>query len=541
LFPHARIGLASYIYSLDDNTTSNYQPFATSAFGKHGLISTIQVAQSIIVACGKPVIAKFADVTSRATAYLIVRYIVIASAQNVGALAAGIVLYAVGLQLLTSVIVADITTLKWRGLVSGLTSAPFIINAFVSANIATQVLQRSGWRWGYGMFAILVPASLSPLIITLFWAEQKAKRLGLVPAPSTQGQPSTLGGRIWAFAQQLDIIGLLLIGTSVALILLPLTLAPGAQHQWHNPSMIATVAVGCVLLPAIAAWEIFVAKRPVIARRFLTNRTVILAAWIGFFDFFSFYLSQTYLYSFVLITKPWSLLDATYFNQTQSVALTVFGIVAGISMRFLHRYKWLLVVGLSVRLLGVGLMIHSRGANASDAEVVWTQILQGLGGGFASVTASVAAQAAVPHVDMAITTAMVLLWTEIGGAVGSAVAGSIWTSEMPAKLAEHLPNANQTTRDQLFGSIPDVMKLPFGDPTREGVIAAYGDVMKLMVIAATVLSVVPLVLSLFMPNWYLGDKQNAVDAMDLKGERAHHAGSSHGSGPGSGEKSSTQA
>ena len=44
--------------------------------------------------------------------------------------------------------------------------------------------------------------------------------------------------------------------------------------------------------------------------------------------------------------------------------------------------------------------------------------------------------------------------------------------------------------------------------------------MKLMLIAATVLSVAPLVLSFFMPNWYLGDKQNAVDAADLKGERA---------------------
>ena len=129
---------------------------------------------------------------------------------------------------------------------------------------------------------------------------------------------------------------------------------------------------------------------------------------------------------------------------------------------------------------------------------------------------------------------------------------------MPVKLAEHLPNVNQTTRDELFGSITDVMALPFGDPTREGVIAgaspphsllpwlcgvsgltrgvvfaAYGDVMKLMLIAATVLSVVPLALSLFMPNWYLGDKQNAVDAMDLKGERSHHHGSD------SGEKSST--
>lgn len=34
-----------------------------------------------------------------------------------------------------------------------------------------------------------------------------------------------------------------------------------------------------------------------------------------------------------------SLVDATYFMQTQTVALTFFGIVAGISMRFLHRYK----------------------------------------------------------------------------------------------------------------------------------------------------------------------------------------------------------
>ena len=61
--------------------------------------------------------------------------------------------------------------------------------------------------------------------------------------------------------------------------------------------------------------------------------------------------------------------------------------------------------------------------------------------------------------------------------------------------------------------------------------------MKLMLIAATVLSVVPLVLSLFMPDWYLGDKQNAVDATDLKGERAHPVGS--GSGSDAEEKVST--
>ena len=100
------------------------------------------------------------------------------------------------------------------------------------------------------MFAILVPASLSPLIVTLFWAEQKAKRLGLVPAPS-KPEHTSLGGRAWAFAQQLDIIGLLLIGTSVALILLPLTLAPRAKHQWHNRKSPrpTSLSVAVVLIP----------------------------------------------------------------------------------------------------------------------------------------------------------------------------------------------------------------------------------------------------------------------------------------------------
>ena len=53
-----------------------------------------------------------------------------------------------GLHLLTSVIIADITTLKWRGLVTGLTSAPFIMNAFIGSKVANLVLERLGWRWG---------------------------------------------------------------------------------------------------------------------------------------------------------------------------------------------------------------------------------------------------------------------------------------------------------------------------------------------------------------------------------------------------------
>ena len=42
--------------------------------------------------------------------------------------------------------------------------------------------------------------------------------------------------------------------------------------------------------------------------------------------------------------------------------------------------------------------------------------------------------------------------------------------------------------------------------------------MKIMCIVATCISVLPLAFNLIMKDWYLGDKQNAVDALDLRGE-----------------------
>ena len=80
----------------------------------------------------------------------------------------------------------------------------------------------------------------------------------------------------------------------------------------------------------------------------------------------------------------------------------------------------LLFVGLIIRLAGVALMIHSRGANGTPLELVLNQALQGIGGGFAVVTLQVSAQAGVPHADVATVTAMVMLITEVGNSVGSA-------------------------------------------------------------------------------------------------------------------------
>lgn len=52
-------------------------------------------------------------------------------------------------------------------------------------------------------------------------------------------------------------------------------------------SLIAMLVVGIVLLFVFAAWEVWVAKQPVVPLRFLTNRTFVGGTWMCFFDFVS--------------------------------------------------------------------------------------------------------------------------------------------------------------------------------------------------------------------------------------------------------------
>lgn len=89
--------------------------------------------------------------------------------------------------------------------------------------------------------------------------------------------------------------------------------------------MIAMIVVGFVIAPFFVLWDAKFAKHPVIPVRFYRNRSVWIASAIGFFDFvrlpsqclpfrpnyswsstqISFYLTFIYLFSFVIVVKPW--------------------------------------------------------------------------------------------------------------------------------------------------------------------------------------------------------------------------------------------
>jgi hypothetical protein len=75
------------------------------------------------------------------------------------------------------------------------------------------------------------------------------------------------------------------------------------------------------------------------------------------------------------------MLRTDYFLYTQSLSLTVFAILFGLTIVFTRRYKWYLVAGVCIRVIGVGCMIAARDGSGKTAGLILTQIVQGIGGG----------------------------------------------------------------------------------------------------------------------------------------------------------------
>ncbi|KAH7325384.1 major facilitator superfamily domain-containing protein [Rhizoctonia solani] len=523
------IGALSYVYSLDTDTTPNYLPLATSEFGKHSFIGTIGTADGIITAVGKPCIAKIADLWSRPVAYSVVRkavqigYILVAFARTVYAIAGGMIMYTVGhtgLFLVTDIVVSDISPLDWRGFAAALTSSPVILNAFISAEIVSSVEAGPGWRWGCE-FAIIIPAIMAPAIITLFAAERRAEKKGEIASDSSSEEPKSSRSSLRLlkeFTVQMDIVGLILVGLIFGLILFPISLAKTVHGGWSNASIIAMLVVGVACIPVFIIWERYFATQAIMSKRLITNRAFLAAVGIHFFHQFADPLWNLYLSSFIWVVKDWDTRSWVYFNNSMNVTTSVFNLFGGLILKYTHRYKYLQICGLGIRLIGIGLLIspHAGGAVVSTVPLVWSQILIGIGGAFSVVGSRVGAQASVSHEDLASLTALLSVWTSLGGSVGSAVATAIWTANMPGNLDKYLPGVPQPTINKLYGSIKSARNA--SPAVRQGVIQAYGATTRPMFIISLGLSCICFILAFFMPNYYLGKTQNAVDGKGLAGE-----------------------
>ncbi|KAJ4291105.1 hypothetical protein N0V90_010303 [Kalmusia sp. IMI 367209] len=540
------------VTALEIQVTTLLTPYATSAFQEHSLVSTVTVIQGVVSAVIKPPMGKIADVFGRLESFAItiflytIGYIQQAASNNVKTFAAAQIFWAAGfngLQILQQIFVADTTNLSNRALFSTLFDVPFLWAVWAGPEVSARILKDTTWRWGYGIWAIVLPVCFIPLAVSLWTNQRRARRRGhAFPKPFRGRTAFQILENLWI---DLDVFGLILLAAAVSLILLPLTvsttisfnatrsltyvqLAPNADGKWGNGSMIAMLVIGILTLIVFPFWETSkrLAPRAFFPPNLFKKRTVIAGTLIAFFYFMAFYMSVfPYFYSYLLIVQNKSVTTAGNITRVFSLSSTVSSIVVSIIIKYTGHYKYNVTVGSVIYLMGMGIMLRYRSEDASTATLVGTQIVIGIGGGFLNVPVQLGVQASANHQQVAAATTVWLTLLEVGGAVGSAISGAIWSTYIPRKLQQYLPADVDYTL--IFGDITassDYIAYPVGSPVRIAINRAYQETMRLLLIGALVAAAPIVPLTFVLRNYKLDEMEQPVEGRVIGNLEARQLG-----------------
>ncbi|CAO2655829.1 Nn.00g046320.m01.CDS01 [Neocucurbitaria sp. VM-36] len=501
----AGLYLITFIFDFTNYATSTYTAYATSAFKQHSLLSAARVVATVTNLLTYPFFAKLGDVFGRGELFTFslgistLALVFYAACQNIETYFVGVLfdsIGGVGFSITQQIFIADTTSLLNRGIWSSLPDTiGSIPTLYIGTIVADQILDHSTWRWGYGMWAIILPFCSLPFIITIFVLQNRATKHGHVVQPpkilaNVHKGHSVISKSYQLLWVELDCMGALLLVAGLALFLIPLSLTgSGNSTAWGNAHIIAMLVVGVVLFVAFIAWTAWIAKNPFIPYKLIKDRTVIAACILCMLDFFHYAVFTTFFPSYLQVAGHFSAGHATRIDNALRVAFQVSSLVVALLMKFTHRAKIWILIGVPLLVLGQGLQIYFVNINgdhgASEAAFVTAKTLAGVGRGFYQTAAQVTVQAVVPREDVGIVTAVFFASMNLGGAIGTSVSGAVWRSTLPEKLSAYLPATLKDLAMSIFKSIVIAQKYSVDSEARTAIDRSYRESQKLLAIAAT--------------------------------------------------------
>ncbi|ORY57519.1 major facilitator superfamily domain-containing protein [Pseudomassariella vexata] len=523
IFIFIGVFLVAYAYGLDGTLRYTYQPYATASFASHSLLASINVLRAVIAAAAQPTAGKIADVFGRvelvclSVFFYVIGTIVEATATNVETFAGGAVLYQIGytmIILLVEVIVGDITSSRARLLFSYIPALPFLINTWVSGDIAAAVLKATTWHWGVGMWCIIYPVCALPLIISLSLVGRRARKQGALDSYTSSFQQ--LGWQNFSrdLFWRLDVIGIILMIAVFALILVPLTIAGGFESQWRSAHVIAPLVVGILCIPAFVLWELR-SPFPLVPFHLMKDRAVWGPMGIAVLLNFCWYMQGDYLYTVLIVAFDFSIIDATRITSLYSFASVLAGFLLGFIVYKVRRLRIFIIAGTMLFMVAFGLLIHYRGAPTSSGRsgVIGAQVLLGIAGGMFPYPAQASLQVSLKHEHLAVMTGLYLATYNIGSAFGNTVSGAIWTQVLPSALETRLaPLGNATLASLTYGDPFTIAAVyPLGTPERTAIVDAFQHTQRLLTITGICLCIPLIGFAFTLRNPKLNDDQNLVE------------------------------
>jgi EmrB/QacA subfamily drug resistance transporter len=307
-----------------------------------------------------------------------------------------------GLMSLAMAAVGDLVSPRERGRYQGYIAVAFALATVVGPLIGGVLVEHASWRW---VFYVNLPLGIAAFAGLHF----------KLPAPEPAHRP----------AKHFDIAGaVLLAGSTITLMLA--CIWGGDRYAWGSATIIALIAVGVALAVALVARERRVAD-PIVPLNLLRMRPVAVSS-------VALFLTTAALFS-ITVFVPLYLQTTTHATPTQAglllvpmmIGITVSTNLAGLAMSKTGRYKRYPVLGLGLMTVAL-VLLAALVPHPSRTTTAIGLVVFGLGFGMVGQVLIAAVQNSVPRADLGVAMATTSFFRGLGGAVGAAALGAIFTA-----------------------------------------------------------------------------------------------------------------
>jgi EmrB/QacA subfamily drug resistance transporter len=311
----------------------------------------------------------------------------------------------------TFAVLADIFPPARMAQMSGVFGAVFGISSLIGPTLGGFLTDGPGWRWA---FYVNIPLGVIAAVVV-------ATRL-----PWVRGSGARLAEIDWAGAATL------VAGLTPLLVALSLT----RDHAWLSAEVLGLLALAAALLGAFA-WIEGRVTHPIVPFGMFRSNVFAVSAVIAFFSSIGMLGTITFV---PLVYQ--GLLGATATNSGELLTPMMLAVVAtatpaGALMARIPRYRFVGTAAIGVMILGL-ILLAQIGARTSRWEVTRDIIIIGAGLGVTFPLTIAAVQAGLPHHLIGVGTSQVNFWRNLGGAVFTAILGSILANRLPTAINERV-------------------------------------------------------------------------------------------------------
>ncbi|WP_067687575.1 MDR family MFS transporter [Nocardia jejuensis] len=389
-----------------------------------------------------------------------------------------------GLMILAQAIIADVVPAKDRGKYMAPMGAIFGITSVAGPLLGGFFADGPGWRW---CFWLNVPIGIAALVI--------ASRYLSIPSHRPKTKP--------------DYLGVVLMSSATALLIL-ITDWGGKQYAWGSTVIVAMIAA---LVLAVAAFIVVEsrAQEPMLPLWLFRNRTFVLTSAIGLIVGLVMFAALGFLPTYLQMATGASAAVSGLLLIPMMVGMMATLITSMAAITKTGRYRVYPPLG---ALVIVGAMLWLTTLNAGTSMWIIGGMLFAMGAGLGLIMQIIVlvVQNAVTPDQIGTATSANNYFREMGGAIGVAVFGSIFTH----RLTEGLTDAFRAHGADAVGAgldpsnlVPSVVKhLPAG--LHDAIVDAYVNALVPGFWYLIPGAVLAFVLALFIPQVTLSDQAGMV-------------------------------